>query len=71
MELEVEVEQMSERLARDRAHRALANVGEHSIQQFAEQRCTYTSTAIYPPHAQLTKSSSNMEGINDTTYKPE
>jgi hypothetical protein len=63
MELEVEVEQMFERLARDGAHRALANVGEHSIQQLAEQRRTYSSTAICPPHAQLTKSSPNIEGV--------
>jgi hypothetical protein len=54
MEFEVEVEQMFERLARDGAHPPLANVGEHGIQQLAKQRCTYASTAICPPHTQLT-----------------
>lgn len=46
---------MFESLPRDGAHRALANVGEHGIQQLAEQRCAYTSAAICPPHTQLTQ----------------
>jgi hypothetical protein len=62
VELEVEVEQMSERLARDGAHRALANVGEHGVQELAEQRCTYASTTICP-HAQLAKSNPDMERV--------
>jgi hypothetical protein len=36
MELDVEVEQMFERLARDGAHRALTDVCEHRIQQFSK-----------------------------------
>jgi|SRR6266404_4624605 len=36
MKVEVEVEQMLERLARDRADRALTDVREHRVQQFAE-----------------------------------
>ena len=71
MELEVEVEQMSERLARDGAHRALTNVGEHGIQQLSKQRCTYASTAICPPRTQSTKCSPNTEGSKATTYMPE
>ena len=63
MELEVEVEQMSERLARDGAHRALANISKHSVQQLAEQRCAYASTAICPPHARLTSFGRNVEEI--------
>jgi len=31
MELEVKVEQMSERLARDGAHRALADISKHRV----------------------------------------
>jgi hypothetical protein len=50
MKLEVKVKQMFECLAPDGAHCALANVGKHSIQQLAEQRCTYASTAICTPH---------------------
>lgn len=53
---------MSKRLARDGAHRALANVGEHSIQELAEQCRAYTSTTICP-HAQLAKSSPDMERV--------
>jgi hypothetical protein len=49
MELEVEVEQMFERLARDSAHCALTNVGKHCIQQLAEQGCAYACRAVWPP----------------------
>ena len=38
MELEVEIEQVFKRVARDRAHRAQADVREHRVQQLAEQR---------------------------------
>ena len=38
MELEVEIEQVFKRVARDRANRALADICEHRVQQLAEQR---------------------------------
>jgi hypothetical protein len=47
MELEVKIEHMLKRLARDRAHRALADVREHCVQQLAEQRRTYARRAVY------------------------
>ena len=36
MELEVEIEEMLKRLARDGAHSALADIREHRVQQLAE-----------------------------------
>jgi len=42
---------MFKRLPRDSAHGALADVGEHCVQQLAEQRCTYARRTVCPPHA--------------------
>jgi hypothetical protein len=50
MEVEVEVEQLFERLTRDGADRTLTNVREHRIQQLTEQRCAYACRAVCSPH---------------------
>ena len=47
MEVEVEIEQMLKRLARDRPHRVLADVRKHRVQQLAEQRRTYARRTVY------------------------
>jgi hypothetical protein len=53
MELDVEVEQMFERLAGDGAHRALTDVCKHRIQQFSKQSGPYTCGAVCRSNAQL------------------
>jgi len=50
MELEVEVEQVFECLARNSADRTLANVREYCVQQLARKRCAYASRAVCPSH---------------------
>ena len=50
MELEVEVEQMFERLACDGADRALTDVCEYRVQQLAKQGRAYTCCAVCRPH---------------------
>jgi hypothetical protein len=46
MKLEVEVEQVLERLARDCADSALADVREHCVQQLAKKRRAYSRCAV-------------------------
>ena len=41
MELEVEIEQMLERLARDLMDSTLAHIRENGVKQFREEGCTY------------------------------
>jgi hypothetical protein len=48
MEFEIEVEQVFECLARNRADRTLANVREHRVQQLTEQRRAYACRAVCP-----------------------
>jgi hypothetical protein len=54
MELEVEVEKMFERLARDGAHRALTDVCEYGVQQLAKHGRAYTSCTICRPKKEKT-----------------